>query len=149
MRAVFIDTNILIFATSFTSPLNAEARKALTILRDSGAELYISSQVLREYTCNMTAHSLAPRPAIARNIARFRQMTVLYDNEIIFDRWLDMIKTYRVSGKAIYDCNIAATMLQNGITEILTHNVKDFKRYSNVLSVIPFIPSVLPTIHTP
>lgn len=141
MRRIFIDTNILIFATFANSPLNKDALAIIKNLSNSGAELVISSQVLREYTCNMTAHNYALRAAIERNIVRFQQMTVLYDTPAVFQRWNLLVQQYIVSGRAVYDCNIVATMLEHGVTEILTHNVKDFTRYSALLTVIPFIPS--------
>jgi predicted nucleic acid-binding protein len=144
MRKVFVDTNILIFATSSTSPFHADAVHALKTLINNNAELVISSQVLREYVCNMTAHNFAARDAIERNVLRFQKMKVLADDATILQRWFAMTQQFAVSGKAVYDCNIAATMLEHGITEILTHNVKDFTRYEALLTVIPLL-----STHTP
>lgn len=141
MRKIFVDTNILIFATFVGSPFNEDARAVLKNLSLSGAELVISSQVLREYACNMTAHKYALRAAVERNITRFQQMTVLYDTPSVFQRWNLLMQQYTVSGKAVYDCNIVATMLEHGVSEIVTHNVKDFTRYAALLNVIPFVPS--------
>jgi len=45
---VFVDTNILVFANTATAPFHAEAQAALQSFASSGAELWISRQILRE-----------------------------------------------------------------------------------------------------
>lgn len=142
MRRVFIDTNILIFATSSTSPFNVDARNMLKQFLLNGDELVINTQVLREYMCNMTEYQFDTRDAIERNVERFQQMTVVSDGMNIFQRWLQLVQQFRVSGKAVYDCNIVATMIENGVTEILTYNVKDFARYHSLVTVLPFSSSI-------
>lgn len=46
---VFVDTNILVFANVATSPFHEKAKIRLIELVESGYELWISNQVIREY----------------------------------------------------------------------------------------------------
>jgi predicted nucleic-acid-binding protein len=45
---VFVDTNVLVYTSLPTSPMQAVAEQALNALAGSGVELWISRQVLRE-----------------------------------------------------------------------------------------------------
>ena len=49
---------------------------------------------------------------------------------------LGLVRTIPVAGKQIHDANIVATALAHGIPAILTHNVTDFVRYSDLIDVI-------------
>jgi hypothetical protein len=44
-------------------------------------------------------------------------------------------------GKQVHDTNIVATMLTHGVNRLLTHNVADFVRFSQEITVIPMIRS--------
>jgi len=35
--------------------------------------------------------------------------------------------------------NIVATMLENNIKDLFTHNVKDFERYKELINIIPLV----------
>jgi predicted nucleic acid-binding protein len=53
-RKVFLDTNVLIFATNSGSPWHLAATEFLQNLREVGVELFVSPQVLREYLAAAT-----------------------------------------------------------------------------------------------
>ena len=54
VNRVFLDTNILIRSTVATAPKHNETQIALARLWDTGAELWISRQILREYAAVLT-----------------------------------------------------------------------------------------------
>jgi predicted nucleic acid-binding protein len=137
MSKIFLDTNILVYATNDASVFHQQAQAALR--RVAGETLFVSAQVLREYANVMTTHSALTRPVVARNIARFRAMTVLYDTPESLERWEQLREQFTVSGRNVYDCNIAATMLTNNVPHILTHNVQDFTRYKSLMTVLPMV----------
>jgi len=64
---------------------------------------------------------------------------VLNEGAEVTKKLLELTEKVSVSGKQIHDANIAATMLVNGITELLTHNVSDFKRFTPGLTIIPLV----------
>jgi predicted nucleic acid-binding protein len=44
-----------------------------------------------------------------------------------------------IGGAQIHDANIVATMQVYNIPTLLTHNTKDFKRFSSLISIMPLI----------
>ena len=47
----------------------------------------------------------------------------------------DLVKKYQVKAQNVYDLRIVATMIDNGISEILTANDSDFTQYSEIKAV--------------
>jgi predicted nucleic acid-binding protein len=69
---------------------------------------------------------------IRENVESFESFCTIFDeNNTTTKELLNLVITYSVKGKQIHDCNIVATMKLNGIAEICTHNVGDFKSYQN------------------
>lgn len=48
------------------------------------------------------------------------------------DYWLELVVQHAVTGKPAHDARLAAVMRANGIEQILTFNVGDFKRYKGL-----------------
>ena len=63
---VFVDTNVLVYSTSTSSPFFLAARDALQELDIAKAERWSSQQILREYLSTMT-RLRAPLPAIVKH----------------------------------------------------------------------------------
>jgi len=53
-REVFLDTNVLMFATNSVSPWYLVATEFLQTMREADIELFVSPQVLREYLAAAT-----------------------------------------------------------------------------------------------
>jgi predicted nucleic acid-binding protein len=106
--------------------------------------LYVSRQVLREYLAVMTrpgtlTHDI-PVSSLIQDVQGFEAgLTVLDDGPEITARLLEIIKQYSVTGKQIHDANIVATMLVHDIPALLTHNTADFKRYQEIITVLPLV----------
>lgn len=66
VSAVFIDTNVLVYATITAAPFYQQARSAIRDREDEGAELWLSRQVLREYLATLS------RPRASRSLCRHR-----------------------------------------------------------------------------
>jgi predicted nucleic acid-binding protein len=50
-----------------------------------------------------------------------------------------LIEQYNITGKAVHDCNIVATIKAYNIKALLTNNISDFQRYRNEgFELIPF-----------
>ena len=63
--------------------------------------------------------------------------TVLPEPPDMADRWQDVADKYSVQGKQAHDARITALMLVHGLTRILTFNVNDFARYSDISAFTP------------
>ena len=81
--------------------------------------------------------------AVATDIQTFTtQFHVADESAAVTAQLVQLIQLVAVGGKQIHDANIVATMLVHGVSQLLTHNVDDFARYSSFITVQPLIPVV-------
>lgn len=142
VKRLFIDTNILVFATNELSEWHIPAARGLEEARQLGIELVISSQILREYLAAATRIRVMenglPLPKIVENVRTFRnEFTLVDDNPFVLDTLIDLVQKVTVAGKQIHDANIVATMRVHGVKHLFTHNVADFTRFSTFISLLP------------
>ena len=138
---VFVDTNVLVYATRPLSGHHAVAERALTRLASDGSSLWVSPQVLREYLAAVTRpQATAPALPIATAIAdvcRFRAVFQMAEERpAVLDRLLQILATHRATGRQVHDANIVATMLVHGIGTVVTMNLEDFARFERHVTVV-------------
>jgi predicted nucleic acid-binding protein len=141
-NAVFLDTNILVFADVIRAPLHAAAHHAVRSRMASRANLWISRQVLREYLSVMTraqyfAAPLSPEVAGDRARAFGDLFRVADETPQVTAVLLRLLRDIGARGRQIHDANIVATMLTCGVPTLLTDNVSDFRRYESLITVVP------------
>ena len=137
---VFIDTNVLVYASRPTVPEHGAARAALGRLEASGCEAWISRQVLREYLAVVTRpQATAPSLPMATGIADVRRFQssfeVADDGPAEFERLLDVLAAHPGAGKQVHDANLVAAMLVHGIRRLLTFNAADFRRFAGAIEL--------------
>lgn len=140
-QLVFVDTNILVFANVKTSAFHEKAKSKLIELADNDVELFISNQSIREYLAVLSRPDFngnkLDHHILIRDIQRLRsEYTVLFENEQTLDNLQMLFSNCTVGGKQIHDANIVATMLNFDINLLLTHNVDDFSRFSEYISIL-------------
>ena len=145
VERIFVDTNVLVYATQGTAPWHVEANQTLTALHTAGAELWISRQVLREYLATLSRPQTfsVPLPigVLVADVKQFETLfTIAEDGPGVTAHLLRLLMAVARGGKQIHDANIVATMLTHGIQKLLTHNVADFSRFASQIIVIPLIP---------
>lgn len=141
-KAVLVDTNVLLSATT---PLRLLHRAALAVLNDwpnHGIVLATSGQVFREYLVVSTRPlevnglGLGVEDALA-NLEAFRsRMRLLPESEQAWDRLRALIAHYGCQGKQIHDANVVATALASQVGKLVTANTRDFVRFSPEMEVI-------------
>ena len=141
-KTAFIDTNLLVYAVSSDSPFYLSARKILEQKLKDEYELWISRQVIREYLVVMSrSEILLQRQSMEDVIRDFKKViksfSIANDTMNVTEKLYQLIEKYDVKGKNIHDANVVATMLVNGIQEIITHNIKDFRRFEPEISITP------------
>ena len=141
-RRVFIDNNILIYATQETAPWNPEARRALQAFEEAGSELWLSRQVLREYIAALSRPQTYATPldteTIVQRVRLFQQIFhVADDTAEVTSRLLALLTERPAGGKQVHDANVAATMLAYDIDALLTANVADFRRFEGLFTLLP------------
>lgn len=142
----FIDTNVLVYAVLTSSPMYAQAMRALEEREKGGVELWISRQIMREFlstlTRKSTLSSALPVSTLATDLVAFQsRYRIAEDGPSVTDQLLILLAAVPVGGKQIHDANIVATMLAHGLNRLLTHNVADFRRFTPWIEVIPLVPT--------
>ena len=51
--------------------------------------------------------------------------------------WLDLLRRRPVTGGDVFDLQLAATMLANGVPRIYTFNTTDFEAFAEVVTATP------------
>jgi len=144
VRELFVDTNVLIFATNSLSPWQRAAEGALMGARQQGVELVLSPQILREYLVAATRENVAgaglPLADILSNVQGFqRDFRVVDDTEAVSSALQALLHKFSFAGRQVHDGNIVATMQVYRIDHLLTHNVADFARFSSLITVLPLL----------
>lgn len=120
-----IDTSILMRTIHVASPQHSEAIEALAKLRSDGETLGVVPQNLIEFwavaTRPLSANGLGFSIEEAENeIANIKLHFILKpEEETIFEKWENLVKTYYVSGKTTHDARIVAAMQTHQINNLM------------------------------
>jgi predicted nucleic acid-binding protein len=141
--SVLLDTNILTRSAQPAHPMHQDAVVAVSALRTNGEDLYVVPQNLIEFwavaTRPLSANGLEMTTERAQaELARIKSLfRLLQDTPAVYDEWEILVAQYAVSGKNTYDARIVAAMTVHGISDLLTFNVADFKRYPGITVTSP------------
>jgi predicted nucleic acid-binding protein len=138
---VFVDTNILIYASRPKASEHAAAQAMLGRMRRESSPLWLSHQVLREYLAASTRPQrfgpALPMSAAIADVERFRTgFNIAEDSAGVFNRLVELLSLRPGGGKQVHDTNIVATMLARGITRLLTFNAADFQRFNGLIEIL-------------
>lgn len=134
--AYLLDTNILLRTISPNDPMHIETIAAIDILNASREQVIIAPQNLIELwnVCTRPAerNGLGFTPAKTKaEVDRLKKLFIFIpDTPAIFPEWERLVTTYEVKGTKVHDTRLVAFMLVHRLSQILTFNVKDFRRFS-------------------
>jgi len=139
---VFVDTNVLVYATRPSAAQHASAQASLARLEGEGSSLWVSAQVLREYLAAVTRpQATAPALPMATAITDVRRFRAAFDvaeeRPNVLDRLLHLLTTHSSSGRQVHDANIVATMLEHSIRRLLTFHAGDFRCFAGIIDIEP------------
>ncbi len=138
-----VDTNVLARTVHKNHPMQEIARQAIDKLLEAGETVFVFPQILYEFWV------LATRPIQANGfgmshteasikISDFEVLlTLKSDQPGIYAEWKALVTLHAVMGKPAHDARIVAAMKVHGITHLLTFNLGDFKRFSEITAVSP------------
>lgn len=137
---VFVDTNILASAVIPESPRFFHAQGLLRSLLRSDREIWISRQVIREFTATLSRQDFFRQKFTARDLTAagrnlLSRYVVAEDQEIITEQLFLLLEQVPCGGKQVHDANIVATMLAYGIPRLVTYNLDDFRRFAGLIEV--------------
>jgi len=111
-NALFVDTNVLVYANVTESPLHEQALGSIQAARKDGQTLWISRQVLREYLVTLTrpqAFAALPRKLVLDQVEQFiKQFDVAEDTAAVTEHLIELLADYKLGGKQVHDANIVA-----------------------------------------
>jgi predicted nucleic acid-binding protein len=141
-ESLFLDTNVLIYATDPRAPLQPVAATAIEAQAAAGALLIVSPQVLREYIAVAlrppTAGGGANLDDVHANITTFRtSFQVVPETDAVVEQLLQLLPRLPAARRRVHDANIVATMLVYGVRRLLTNNGDDFSPFADLISVVP------------
>lgn len=142
--AYLLDTNVFIRLASRKDPLRQVCLDALRKLRSGNEVMCYTPQVLAEFWSVCTrptsaAGGLGLSPEATEMKARIieRYFLLLPDNQETFREWRQLVVDHSVMGKVVHDAKLVASMNVHGVTNLLTLNDGDFKRYPAIIVVNP------------
>jgi predicted nucleic acid-binding protein len=141
--AWLLDTNILLRMSKSDDAHYLTISGALRILVAQGGRLCFTSQILGEFWNASTRPSdqngFGLSAAETNRLARVieRSFEFLPDSRAAHDRWRELLVTHEVKGVQVHDARLAATMYVHGVMQLLTINVRDFKRFEGLRAIHP------------
>jgi predicted nucleic acid-binding protein len=139
-----VDTNVLVYALFPEAPQHAAARALLDRAEKEDAGLCVSLTVVSEFLSIVTdsrrvSPSRSPEDAAqaVENILALPGMRLIPIPPDVVDRVLALVRAYRVTGASLFDFQIMATMLGNGITRVYTYNRPDFEKVREIEVLTP------------
>jgi predicted nucleic acid-binding protein len=102
--AVFVDTNVLIYASFPGTPFHYAARASLASLESNGVTFWISRQVIREFLASTTRPgNISPQPtlaAIAQSVRHFEtEFRIADEDTSVTGLLIDLVESHAVQGK--------------------------------------------------
>lgn len=140
--AYLADTNIITRRVLPTDPQHSVVSAALLTLDRQGETVYITPQNLIEFQALATrptaTNGLGMTPAQASTEARRIEAVYshLPDTPAIYPLWRNLVDTYAVVGRQVYDARLVAVMQAHGITHLLTLDPTDFRRYATIITIV-------------
>ncbi len=139
-----LDANILAYAVNAEAPQHMASRALLEAARDPSITLYVTSQILCEFysiITNPRRVAVAASPTEALRI--ISAMLALPGLQVLpiparaVAGWMELLQRRPVTGGDVFDLQIVATMLANGVQRIYTFNTDDFDVFPELAVVTP------------
>lgn len=141
---VMVDTNVALRAVTTPGVIGPEeVGQALAALTMKGYSLSISGQTVVELWAVMTrpkaANGLEMEPLRARQEIDtiMGLFDIVADPPELLTTWLDLCTRYQVRGRQVFDAKIVALMLACGMTQLVTLNPTDFRRFTEIELFVP------------
>ena len=141
--AYLLDTNILLRLSLPGGPYDEVVVSAVGRLSAEEGALFYTLQNAAEFwnLCTRPRKrnglGLSLRETDRRLQLIEEQFLFLPETEATYARWRRIVMEFGVSGVQVHDARLAAVMIVNNITHLLTLNPQDFKRFSGLTPVHP------------
>jgi hypothetical protein len=141
---IAVDANVLVYAFYRDAPQHAASRAFLERAWQGGLALCLTSQVLAEFFSIVTnakrvSDPRTPEEAVGaiHAILGLPGATVLPVPVDVTTGWLDLLSRHPKRGGAVFDLQLVATMMVNGVDRICTFNRADFEGFPGLQILTP------------
>jgi predicted nucleic acid-binding protein len=142
-EACLLDSNILLRMSKSEDPPYHLINVAIHSLVARGSRLCYTSQTLGEFwnvatrplDKNGFGLSIAETDRLAGVIER--DFEFLPDSREVHEMWRSLLVAHNVRGVQVHDARLAASMYTHAVGLLLTLNVSDFRRFTNLRAVHP------------
>ena len=138
-----VDTNIWARSLHRNHPMQQPAKDAIKFILSSGETIYLLPQNLYELWVVLTRRIEEngfglSSVDVRKQLEDLEELfTLKADSDATYTEWKNLVEQNSVKGKVGHDARIVAAMNVHGITNLLTLNPKDFKRFQGVTVVTP------------
>jgi predicted nucleic acid-binding protein len=140
--AILLDTNVLLRLVQKRHSHSALAAHATNTLDARNETMLMAHQSMVEFW------AVATRPLTANGLgltiegAEFeldglKKLFRVLPELPLHEEWQRVVVKYQVSGKSVHDARLVAAMKVHRIGEILTFNMQDFVRYTEISALDP------------
>lgn len=113
-NALFVDTNVLVYASVIETPFHEQALAAIKSAYQANRTIWISRQVIREYLVTLTRPQVfenLPKATVLEQIDQFiERFEVADDTATVTGQLVKLMGDFQVDGKQVHDANIVAAM---------------------------------------
>src|SRR5262245_1719695 len=140
---LLVDTGVLLRLVIRADPATQEARQAGQVFMARGDKLVALTQNAAEFwnVCTRPTSARGYGLSIQEAEKKLRDLEKLVefraDSLAGFQEWKRLVVAHQVSGVEVHDTRLVASMRVQGITHIVTYNKGDFKRFHNIIAVLP------------
>jgi predicted nucleic acid-binding protein len=137
------DTNILLRSAQPDHPHCSLATHAVSQLLRSKKSVYYCPQIIAEFS-NVATRAVDANGLGFSDDEAWKQidavegiLTLLPDVPEIYTVWKRLVRDHKVRGLKVFDARLVAVAQVYSVKNILTFNVSDFKRYTNIIVLDP------------
>jgi len=139
-----LDTGVLLRLFDRSDPSHGAIRQVVIRLKVRGERLFTTSQNIAEFWNVCTRPTSArggyglPVAKVQKRIAFLERLCqLLFEDAAGHAEWKRLVSHHQITGVSVHDARIAAVMLRHGLSDLMTLNVDDFRRYTGLLPVTP------------
>lgn len=138
-----LDSNILLRTSRTGDPHHPMVSNALVQLIKKDVRLCYTSQGIGEFwnvsTRPLDKNGFGLTVAETNRLALVieRDFEFLPDSQEVHNRWRSLLVAHSIQGVQVHDARLVASMYVHGVEQLLTINVKDFRRFEGLRVIHP------------
>lgn len=138
-----LDTNILLRSVRSSDAQALTIISSMRRLHDSGYFFCLTPQNIGEFwnvstrPANRNGFGLSPRETLTRLNEIEQSMTLLPDDARVYTIWRRLLIDHAIQGVQVHDAHLAASLEAHEVSQLLTLNTADFKRFTYLTVIHP------------